>query len=183
MSSFPISPACAMFVVLCGAGLLTACGGPSVGPPSELEAAAWTGDTDSVKRHIAAGTDLDYQNPTNGSTPLITAAARGNTEVAKLLLDAGADVDAANHDGSTALHTAAFLCRKDIVRALLEHGADTSVRNNTGGTALDSVSGPFEEMKLIYDLFMQVLGPIGLELDYDRIRRERPEIAKMLREA
>ena len=40
-----------------------------------------------------------------------------------LLLDRGADVDAANPRG-TALHIAAFLARTEVVDVLLHHGAD-----------------------------------------------------------
>ena len=71
--------------------------------------------------------------------------------MAKALIEAGADVNCQNNEGSTALHTAAFLCRTEIVEALLDNGADKNIRNNYGSTALESVSGPFENVKAIYD--------------------------------
>lgn len=42
-----------------------------------------------------------------GSTPLLVAAAAGQSEAVTELLDAGAKVDAANDKGQTALHYAA----------------------------------------------------------------------------
>ena len=116
-----------------------------------------------------------------GSTALITAAVFGKTEVAKALIEAGADVNSRNNDGSTSLYCAAFFCRTEIVEALLDKGADKSIRNNFGSTALESVAGPFSDVKGIYDLFSKDLGPLGLKLDYEQIEETRPVIAEMLR--
>ena len=54
-----------------------------------------------------------------GSTPLIIAATFGKTEVARALIEAGADLGMRNNHGSTPLHVAAFLCRPEIVEAML----------------------------------------------------------------
>ena len=43
------------------------------------------------------------------------------------------------------------------------------------------VEGPFEQMKPIYDLLGVGLGPLGLKLDYERIKETRPRIAELLR--
>jgi ankyrin repeat protein len=146
-----------------------------------LEEAAMNGNTEAVRQHIAAGTDLNKRNPESGSTALSTVATFGQTEVAILLIEGGADLEVKNNEGSTVLITAAFLCREDIVKALLAKGADRNARNNAGSTALESVAGPFNEVKPIYDILRAVLGPLGLELDYERIRKTRPKIAKALR--
>jgi ankyrin repeat protein len=98
-----------------------------------------------------------------------------------LLIEAGADLNFKNDEGSTPLITAAFLCRTEIVEMLLAKGADKSIRNKAGSTALESVSGPWEEVKPIYDILVGVLGPLGLQLDYERIQTTRPKIAPMLR--
>jgi hypothetical protein len=150
---------------------------PSVGL---IEAAA-SGNLDAIRQHIKAGSDLNEKEPSRGSSPLITATAFGQTEAARVLIEAGADVNYKNNEGSTALHTAAFFCRTEIVKALLDNGADKNARNNAGRTALESVSAPFEDMKSIYDQFRAVLGPLGIELDYERIKMTRPKIAEMLR--
>jgi hypothetical protein len=124
--------------------------------------------------------NLNEKDQLGGSSPLVIAATFGHTEVAKALIRAGADVDQRNNDGSTALHTAALFCHTEIVKALLDKGADKSVRNDAGLTALDLVSGPFDAMKGTYDFFGAILKPLGLELDYDRLKATRPKIAKML---
>ncbi len=150
---------------------------PSIG----LHEAALAGDLDAVRRQIEAGADLDEKDPLGGSSPLIIAATFGRTEVAKVLIEAGADLDQRNNDGATALLSAAFLCRTEIVAALLDAGADRSLRDNAGSTALDVVTAPFEDVKEAYDYLGALLGPLGLELDYERIRTTRPRIAEMLR--
>ncbi len=146
-----------------------------------LHEAIIRGDLESVRRMIESGADLNAREPMGGSSPLVTAATFGQTEAAKALIDAGADLDQRNNDGSTALITAAFFARAEIVEALLAAGADKSIRNTTGSNALDVVTVPFEGLVGIYDFVGVVLGPYGLELDYERIEQTRPRIAEMLR--
>jgi len=150
-------------------------------PAMDIHAATFMGDMDAINQHIAAGSDLNLREPSMGSTPLISAAVFGKTEAALALIEAGADVNLQNNEGSTALTSAAFLCRTEIVKALLEAGADKELRTNAGSTALESVSGPFEDVRFIYDIFSRDLGPLGLKLDYKQLEETRPVIAEMLR--
>src|SRR5688500_2989565 len=93
----------------------------SVKPPAvDIHTSVITGNIDALKQHIAAGSNLNEKDPFGGSSPLISAALFGKTEEAKLLLEAGADIDFQNNDGSTALLTAAFFGRPEIVKLLLE---------------------------------------------------------------
>jgi glucan biosynthesis protein C len=153
----------------------------SRGPATGIHQASLQGDMETVQQHIAAGVDIDQRDPTSGNSPLTNAATFGRIEVAQVLLRQGADVNARNNEGSTPLHAAAFFCHTEVVEMLLEHGADTSLRNNAGATALDSVAGPFDQVKPIYDLLGGLLSPLGLELDYQQIKDTRPVIAELLR--
>lgn len=147
----------------------------------DLHTAVVLNRLDVIQGHIDAEDDLNALEPSRASTPLITAAALGRTEAAKLLIDAGADLNYQNNDGSTALITAAFFCRPEIVQALLDKGADKTVTNNMGRTALQSVEIPFEDVRDYYDAVGTALRPAGVVLDYDYIKATRPKIAEMLR--
>lgn len=149
-------------------------------PTINIHLAALQGNLEAIRQHIESGSDLDARDA-YGSTPLIIAAAFGKTDVAKALIEGGADLNVRNRDRATALHTAAFLCRTEIMAALLDAGANKYLRDDYGNTARESVSDPFEDVKGIYDVFKQALGPLGLELDYEQIRATRPQIAEMLR--
>lgn len=174
-----------ILVALLSFVLLNGCGesSPKVDPPNiSLHEAVLEGNLEAVQQHIAAGSNLDEKAPESGASPLISAAVFGEVEIAKALIAAGANV---NHrqtsDGGTPLHVAAFLCHSEIVEALLNHGADKNARNDHGTTALESVAGPFDEIKWLYDFLGLILGPAGLTLDYERIQADRPKIAEMLR--
>ncbi len=112
----------------------------------------------------------------------MTAATFGRVEVAKALIDAGADLNLKDKNGSTALLIASFFAHPDIVEALLEAGAGPNISNNDGATALDTAQAPWEEIQWIYDYVGEILSPAGLVLDYQRIRETRPQIAATLRE-
>lgn len=152
----------------------------AVPPEMDLHSAVLTDNIEAVKQHIAAGSNLNEKDPFGGSSPLITAALFGKTDMARTLIEAGADLNFQNNDGSTALLTAAFFCRPEIVKLLLDHGADKSIKNKYGATAFQSVAGPFDEAKGTYDMMGTMLAPMGLKLDYAYIERTRPEIAAML---
>ncbi|KYG73131.1 ankyrin repeat domain-containing protein [Roseivirga echinicomitans] len=150
-------------------------------PKIDIHAAVVTGDKEALKQHIAAGSDINKKDPMGGSSPLISAALFGKTEMAKALIDAGADINFTNNEGSTALHTAAFFCRTEIVQMLLDKGADKTVRNNYKSTAYESVIVPFKDIKSTYQMMEQMLTPMGLKVDYDYLEKTRPVIAEMLK--
>ena len=149
-------------------------------PGVSLHLAAFQGNIDAVKKYIDAGSDLNEKDAW-GSTPLIIAVTFDRTKVAKALIDGGADLNLGNNEGSTPLHIAALFCRAEIIQALLDKGANKYIRNNNGSTAYDIAASPFDEDKNIYDKLKAALQPLGLVLNYERIKDARPKIAEMLR--
>lgn len=109
-------------------------------PKVDLHSAVVTSDFEAIRQHIKAGSDLNVLEPSRASTPLITAAAFGNTEAAKILVNAGADLNYQNADGSTALHTAAAFGKTEIAKILIDVGTDLNLKNNHGSTALHSAA-------------------------------------------
>jgi ankyrin repeat protein len=79
-----------------------------------------------------------YQRGYEPSWPINQAASGGYAEVVRLLLAAGAKVDAPEGEGQNALMLAAEKGHLEIVKLLLEAGADKSYRagqGEFGGTA------------------------------------------------
>jgi len=90
------------------------------------------GDLTAVKSHLAKG-EIEARDK-RGATPLMHAAAFGNIETLKLLLDTGADVNARNHFDATAL----LWCARapDKARLLIERGASVNIQSKQGRTPL-----------------------------------------------
>lgn len=150
-------------------------------PKIDLHTAVLKNDIKAVKQHIAAKSDLNIKEAMGGSTPLISASLFGKTEIAKLLINAGANLNIQNNDGSTPLITAAFFCRPEIVKMLLAKKANKTIKNNYGQTAYETLLAPFNQVKPVYETLGNALSPLGLKLDYAYIEKTRPIIAKMLK--
>lgn len=75
---------------------------------------------------------MRVQCGTEKSTALHLAAADGDVECVKLLLDARADINARNHKHQTALHLAALSQSTEILEVLLKRGADPNVVDTDG---------------------------------------------------
>ena len=158
---------------------------PPKPPAISLFDASAKGDLDAVKQHIAADTDLNQLDPNEQGSKdscLGVAAAFGHKDVAIALIDAGADIGYRNKNGSSPLHIASFLCYPEITQALIDKGADRNARDNEGGTALDFMILPWDQVKGVYDFINGLIyKPLGVPLDYERIKSTRPEIVKILR--
>ena len=149
-------------------------------PKMNIHTAVLSDNLEVVLQHIEAQTNINEKDAMSGSTPLITAASFGKIEIAKALIDGGADLTLKNNDGSTALHASAFFCRVEIVQMLIDAKADKTIKNNFGATPRESIMGSFAEIKPIYEMLQLQLGPIGLQIDLAEIEKTRPVIAMML---
>lgn len=147
---------------------------------SDIWSAVAAGERERIARLLATGTSVNARQPGSEATPLNTAALFGQLDTAQLLLDKGADVSRANADGNTALHIAAFFAHADVVELLLGRDASATVKNRRGETPLDVVSADWNPQ--IEGFYKSIGDLVGMELDLDRIKRARPEIAKRLRE-
>ena len=79
---------------------------------------------------------MNVQDDVHGSTPLHYAARKGHSEITRLVLQNGADVNVRSNGGSTPLHCSAWNGHVDILHLLVENGADLEAQDNDGWRAL-----------------------------------------------
>ena len=98
-----------------------------------LREAAVLGEAETVRALLDGGAAVDAAD-TKGRTALGMAVGGGHVEVARLLLDRGADVNrqTSAQFGITPLMTAAMRGDADMARLLIERGADVAARNRLG---------------------------------------------------
>jgi len=84
-------------------------------------------------------------------TPLFHAAAVGNLEIIRVLLEHNVDVNSRTKNGQTPMHSAISYRRSkgdypQVVQFLLEHGANPNARDNNRRTPLHLVSEPWRRL-------------------------------------
>ncbi len=104
-----------------------------------FHAAAGAHDMMAINAFLDAGINPNAQNAADGRTALISAAARGDLEVVKVLLERGADVNVKDKQEYTALFHAIEAMYEDVATVLLDQpNLDPSARGKNGVTALMS---------------------------------------------
>ena len=97
-----------------------------------LEWSLANGSYNSLFRSIKAGAGVNRRDM-HGRTPVMVTAAMGFDSCLRLLIMAGADINAVNNTGETALLQAGT---EQCVESLLQAGADVNIVDTRGNTAL-----------------------------------------------
>ena len=109
-------------------------------PSSNIWVSAKKGDIESIKQHIAYGTDLNSKGSNRDETALIIASCQGHIDIVHLLVNNDVDLDIQNDEGVTAQFCAVFFGQTEIVQLLKDAGADPNIIMNQDLTAMDLVS-------------------------------------------
>lgn len=106
----------------------------------------------NVARYLLErGADLSATDDKYGSTALHTASFNGHLDVASILLDWGANVDARNNNSLTPLHYAASNGHVDLAKLFLSRGADPQSKSRAGLSPLDKAQGRPTMVALLRD--------------------------------
>ncbi|XP_039739520.1 protein phosphatase 1 regulatory subunit 12B isoform X6 [Pteropus medius] len=90
-----------------------------------------------ARQWLNSGRIEDTRQARSGATALHVAAAKGYSEVLRLLIQAGYELDVQDHDGWTPLHAAAHWGVKEACSILAEALCDMDVRNKLGQTPFE----------------------------------------------
>lgn len=106
-----------------------------------IHQACTSGNKDEVRKLLEAHPEAVSAKNSEGWTPLELAVGLGYTEIAALLIDRGANVNARSFGGLTAsgwtpLHLAAFRGHREVAALLIDRGANIGAVDNEGHTAL-----------------------------------------------
>jgi len=106
---------------------------------SALHYAAFFGAPAAARVLVDVGAPIDkYSANDFGVMPLHSALAGRHREVCRILVDAGADVDAIQREGHRPLHLAVEHDDVELIEMLVAAGADRSLTNDVGETAVQS---------------------------------------------
>jgi ankyrin repeat protein len=102
---------------------------------ADFLAAASAGDSATIQTMLSKSVDLEFRDA-NGRTALLLATRHKAINVARILIEAGADVNAMDKITDSPYLYAGAEGPIEILRMTLEHGADLTSVNRYGGTAL-----------------------------------------------
>jgi len=103
-----------------------------------LSLAAYFGNEDVIRTLLLAGSDPNIPSRNGFNVyPIHSAVASNYTMIAKMLLEAGADINVVQKSGATPLHSAAHNGNIELLIVLLEAGAIVDAKMEDGKTAAD----------------------------------------------
>lgn len=156
----------------------------SRGAAHDLTVASALGDFDRVKAILQKDPAQVRQARPNGRRPLSAAVEFGHDDIARNLLDRGADpcLPELTAERGAALHIASSRGNRDLVELLLKHGADPNAHNDAGGNSM--FVAKTEEIRTLLVAHGGTLDPYDLvwqDQDDEVIRRvtEDPKSAEL----
>lgn len=115
--------------------------------------------TECVKQILKTGLNPNYKiNNELGTNPILVVLVKGNAEIMRELIKAGANVK--GHEGQTALIVASAEGYIEIIKILLDAGADINAKVKNKTTALMSAS--FREREAVVNFLLKSGGDVNV---------------------
>lgn len=152
-----------------------------------------TGDIEQVRRVLTGGAVVNARTRA-GLTALSVAVIRGYEDIALLLIEKGASLDARDksgdrdnqHPGNSPVHYAAIYGRKRVLHAMLDRGVSPNLRDRNGRTLLmlAAENGHHDTVRMLLERgadpnARSAFGETALELAQ---RRGNPETVRLLQQ-
>jgi ankyrin repeat protein len=116
-----------------------------------------------VQDLIVLGANLDWQDElSQDRTPLHLAIYSNFSKIVRMLIDAGADVEAKTNSGMTPLHWASYKDNIELAKLLLDAGADLEAKDNEGN--MPTISPELKEF-MRTNLRNQILSEMKEKMD------------------
>jgi ankyrin repeat protein len=143
---------------------------------ADIKKAIKTDKLKAVKKLVEADPAIVNTENSDGDSPLYIAVQEENMDIAKYLIDNGADVNHINtREVWSILHLACHLKNLEMVKLLLDNDADIELTTNTGATPLYLIceTGAHSEVTfdIIYDL-LEAAEELGVEDEYINKKEE-----------
>jgi ankyrin repeat protein len=127
--------------------------------PDNLHDAVNAGDVARIQALIAGGADVNAYDLSG--TPLHLAVSTGQTWIAAMLIDAGADLEAVGEPGNAhPLHLAAFGNHTEAARLLIDRGAAVDSRDSQMRTPL-AVAAVYGNAEVAEELIVGAADPLA----------------------
>ena len=149
-------------------------------PP--LMSVAARGDVEATRQLLARGADVHRVIGLGCRTALYFALQMEHFACARLLVEAGSDVNSSDPSRETLLMAAASRDSVEGVRFLIEAGADMNVRDDTGRTVLERATWSQTSFWNDPRVATYWKGQEG-NRDFDTMRNKNREIIAVLRQA
>jgi len=157
-----------------------------------IKEAVRSGNITYVRKFLESGGYVNRKDEQSdfsvgGTTLLMHAAMNGQLEIAKYLIEHGADINAVNNRLDTALSQAAFWGHQDIMQLLIDHGV--YVKHQWKHALLEAVRSSFasedrliEAIKLLlqHGADVNYVTKRGESALYNALMRKRDKMAKFL---
>ncbi len=129
-------------------------------PEYEIASAVQQNNVEKVREYLAKGGDPNMKSRFGDPLLYLASGRKGGAEVTKLLIEAGADVNASGRNGIPILTSAASWCNIEEISLLLRAGADVNIRGKKNKTPLESVCQTPKDRR---NLTIQILKQAGAE--------------------